>query len=244
MKAPWSIRSSSSHASASSDAEAQSDAMEMAAATPGMQRRFTASSSASTVDIPPLELKGVERFKYIVNAIIIANRMRRVGDDVPTPPSPEMFKRATRRITQVSDVAPTVPSAMVNALVPRLRNLAVTSRLDAHNALVKDIQFSPDGKLLATARWVTRMMCRLPTRTYRSDSSWDKQTLLLNALVRYKFCDCVIVLTSMHAEWLRNSPDDSLPRRLREPGRMVGIASSRVISGLFTAVTGRQTAHT
>ena len=152
MKAPWSIRSSSSHASASSDAEAQSDAMEMAAATPGMQRRFTASSSASTVDIPPLELKGVERFKYIVNAIIIANRMRRVGDDVPTPPSPEMFKRATRRITQVSDVAPTVPSAMVNALVPRLRNLAVTSRLDAHNALVKDIQFSPDGKLLATAR--------------------------------------------------------------------------------------------
>lgn len=154
---------SSLQASASSDTEAQFDMIELTQVTPGMQRRFTADSSASTVDIPPLELKGVERFKYIVNGIIIANRIRRVDGSVTTQPSPEAFERATRRMTEVSDVAPTVPSAMVNALVPRLKNLTVTTNLDAYNALVKDLQFSPDGKFLATARSVIRLLTDVDT---------------------------------------------------------------------------------
>ena len=149
-----------SQSSARGDAESHFDMVQPPTTNMGMgmQRRYTGDSSVSTVDVPPIELKGVERFKYIVNGIIIANRIRRVEGGAPIPPSPETLKRATRRITEVSDIAPTVPRAKVNALVPKLKNLVVTTQLDAHNALVKDIQFSPDGKLLATARSVDR--CR------------------------------------------------------------------------------------
>ena len=42
----------------------------------------------------------------------------------------------------------------VAALVPQLQKLATTQDLPAHQALVRHLQFSPDGKFLATSRWV------------------------------------------------------------------------------------------
>jgi predicted secreted protein len=38
-------------------------------------------------------------------------------------------------------------------LVPKLKVLEVTQDLAAHSALVKDLQFSPDGKYFATSRF-------------------------------------------------------------------------------------------
>ena len=37
-------------------------------------------------------------------------------------------------------------------LIPKLQSLEVTQDLDEHQALVRHVQFSPDGKFLATSR--------------------------------------------------------------------------------------------
>jgi WD repeat-containing protein 26 len=47
-----------------------------------------------------------------------------------------------------------VQSSRVAALVPKLRGLTLTQDLDAHQALVRHLRFSPNGKFLATSRFV------------------------------------------------------------------------------------------
>lgn len=47
-----------------------------------------------------------------------------------------------------------VHSSRVAALVPKLRGLTLTQDLDAHQALVRHLEFSPNGKFLATSRFV------------------------------------------------------------------------------------------
>ncbi len=41
----------------------------------------------------------------------------------------------------------------IATLTPQLRCLETTKDLTAHQALVKHMQFSPNGKYLATSRW-------------------------------------------------------------------------------------------
>jgi hypothetical protein len=48
-----------------------------------------------------------------------------------------------------------VQSSRVASLVPKLRGLKLTQDLDAHQALVRHLQFSPNGKFLATSRFVS-----------------------------------------------------------------------------------------
>ena len=48
-----------------------------------------------------------------------------------------------------------VQSSRVANLVPKLRGLTLTQDLDAHQALVRHLQFSPNGKFLATSRFVS-----------------------------------------------------------------------------------------
>ena len=47
-----------------------------------------------------------------------------------------------------------VHTSRVAGLVPKLRGLTLTQDLDAHQALVRHLQFSPNGKFLATSRFV------------------------------------------------------------------------------------------
>lgn len=46
----------------------------------------------------------------------------------------------------------------VAALVPRLRSLKPTQDIAAHQAPVRHLQFSPDGKFLATSRSSTLLL--------------------------------------------------------------------------------------
>ncbi|KZV65320.1 WD40 repeat-like protein [Peniophora sp. CONT] len=70
--------------------------------------------------------------------------------------------RAQRTVTSSSLITPNrkdtlyppAPRASrVAALVTKLRNLGPTEDLAAHTALVRHLQFSPDGKFLATSSW-------------------------------------------------------------------------------------------
>jgi hypothetical protein len=54
---------------------------------------------------------------------------------------------------QVTQPLP-VQSSRVAGLVPKLRGLMPTQALEAHQALVRHLQFSPNGKFLATSRFV------------------------------------------------------------------------------------------
>lgn len=49
-----------------------------------------------------------------------------------------------------------VPRSRVATLVPKLKILSTTQDLPAHQALVRHLQFSPDGKFLATSRYVAQ----------------------------------------------------------------------------------------
>lgn len=57
-------------------------------------------------------------------------------------------RRKERRMTSHLPVR----SSRVASLVPKLRGMETTQDLAAHSALVRHLQFSPDGKFLATSR--------------------------------------------------------------------------------------------
>lgn len=57
--------------------------------------------------------------------------------------------------TRVADQGPLggLKASRLAKLAPRLKSLETTQDLAAHQALVKHLQFSPDGKFLATSSW-------------------------------------------------------------------------------------------
>jgi hypothetical protein len=57
-----------------------------------------------------------------------------------------------KRTTHGGEPVKAVFRSRVAALVPKLKMLETTQDLAAHQALVRDLQFSPDGKYLATSR--------------------------------------------------------------------------------------------
>jgi hypothetical protein len=57
-----------------------------------------------------------------------------------------------KRSTHAGEPVKAVFRSRVAALVPKLKMLETTQDLAAHQALVRDLQFSPDGKYLATSR--------------------------------------------------------------------------------------------
>ncbi|KAF7797508.1 hypothetical protein EIP86_008708 [Pleurotus ostreatoroseus] len=99
-------------------------------------------------DKPLQELRGKARFIALVERIII---MQRAIPHRP-PPRPTGLRSSKRQITSSSDLGSAIPSSRIGALLPKLQNFQVTKQIDAHNALVRNIQFSPDGLLLATSR--------------------------------------------------------------------------------------------
>ncbi len=55
----------------------------------------------------------------------------------------------------------TIARSRLTTLVPKLKALEATQDLAAHTALVKHLQFSPDGKYLATSRFVRQLFSRI-----------------------------------------------------------------------------------
>lgn len=58
----------------------------------------------------------------------------------------------TSRGQSISDTMMQSRGSRVAALIPKLKSLETTQELAAHQALVRHLQFSPDGKFLATSR--------------------------------------------------------------------------------------------
>lgn len=65
----------------------------------------------------------------------------------------------------------------VSGLVPKLQELEATHDLAAHTALVRHMEFSPDGRFLATSRCVHVFSINYSYYEYVS-SSWDKTSVI------------------------------------------------------------------
>jgi len=135
-----------------------------------------ASPVASPVTPPTTPDMGTEvsatraRFMNLVRSAVMVNRLIGLGDEAKAKVSRSLTdgKATDRKPTE----AVTMPrSSRVAGLVPRLQNMAPTQDIAAHAALVRHmqvgvkpmatlvpatntvLQFSPDGRFLATSSW-------------------------------------------------------------------------------------------
>ncbi|GJE84621.1 WD40 repeat-like protein [Phanerochaete sordida] len=102
-------------------------------------------------DNPPLTVK--DRFRQLAHRALAEERAKTADTARSRTNIRPGMRNSRRHHTELSDVSATVPSGIVSTLVPRLKNFEVVHKLDVHGGLVRDMQFSPDGKYLATASW-------------------------------------------------------------------------------------------
>lgn len=106
---------------------------------------------------------GKQRWRDAIRAVRIRAAIATDQDPaspmvVGTPREPARRRTTSSNLTDKkrphSQTRGTVAKSRLADLVPKLKVLDATQDLAAHTALVKHIQFSPDGKYLATSRYV------------------------------------------------------------------------------------------
>ncbi|KAH9836204.1 WD40 repeat-like protein [Rhodofomes roseus] len=119
----------------------------------------TTMSDASTAaqNAPPPS--GKARFVHAVHSVMM---MRQAASPMPfglsLPPHTPTRRRTTsidgpRGRSMSAEPIGMMRASRVAALVPKLKALETTQDLAAHQALVRHLQFSPNGKFLATSSW-------------------------------------------------------------------------------------------
>ena len=120
----------------------------------------TTLSNASTAALSSPPTSGKARF---VNAVHSVMMMRQAASPMPfglsLPPRTPARRRTSSTDTPGARGVSAEPvglmrASRVAALVPKLKALETTQDLAAHQALVRHLQFSPNGKFLATSRYV------------------------------------------------------------------------------------------
>jgi len=108
------------------------------------------------------------RFVQAVRNVIKMQRVTSLHSQLTRSLSPTLLMPDGMR-RQASQPMP-LQSSRVAGLLPTLRGLMPTQVLDAHQALVRHLQFSPNGKFLATSRFVF-------LRSGREKNMWVLMTL-------------------------------------------------------------------
>ncbi|KAI0948106.1 hypothetical protein AcW1_009704 [Taiwanofungus camphoratus] len=111
------------------------------------------SEASTTPGAPPMTGK-----MHFANAVRSVMMLRSASNPFGMTPRSPRRQRTSSSDGQKSKISPTEPSGMlrasrVAALVPKLKSLEATQDLAAHQALVRHLQFSPNGKFLATSSW-------------------------------------------------------------------------------------------
>ena len=123
------------------------------------------TSDDRTVITDPRDLQGQHqgnspakgRLKSAVRSVMLRNAMAQTPFGASGPRMPRR-QRTTSSDGQNGEPLEEVASmrgSRVAALVPKLKSLEMTQDLAAHTALVRHMQFSPNGKYLATSRYHT-----------------------------------------------------------------------------------------
>lgn len=112
-------------------------------------------SGATVINAPPVLSPARTRFKNIVRSVMMVRSASGAASAFGSVAGPR------RQRTMSSDAGKSgqfelspamVRGSRVAALIPKLKKMEATYDLAAHQALVRHLQFSPDGKLLATSR--------------------------------------------------------------------------------------------
>ncbi|KAI0346640.1 WD40 repeat-like protein [Trametopsis cervina] len=125
---------------------------------------------------------GTHRFKNIVRSVMM---MRRTAYGTPSlmtwssGPTLQRTMSSGARTSGEMAYSSMLRSSRLASLIAKLKKMEVTQELAPHKALVRHLQFSPNGKLLATSRFAflsnIERRCALPTRC----SSWDRTSVIL-----------------------------------------------------------------
>ncbi|KAI0355885.1 WD40 repeat-like protein [Trametes cingulata] len=110
------------------------------------------TASIMSDNIGPLPGPGRGRFANAVRAVI---KMRAASTAFPVEGRNPRRQRTISSDGNGRDTEPVgvLKNSRVGTLVPKLRSLQPTQSFEAHLALVRHLQFSPNGKFLATSSW-------------------------------------------------------------------------------------------
>ncbi|THH28595.1 hypothetical protein EUX98_g5601 [Antrodiella citrinella] len=106
-------------------------------------------ASKSDVGLSDPASAGRLRLRQVVKSVITMGRTATTAFSVPQRQR-TTSSDGTRKQTEPPAL---LKSSRVAALVPKLKSLETTQDLAAHSALVRHMQFSPNGKFLATSSW-------------------------------------------------------------------------------------------
>jgi hypothetical protein len=176
---PTTVRSPlSEHASPSSEARMDADG-----SADGDAKNAEAGSGRSP-DAPK------SRFASAVRSVIMLQSAS-PGPGPLTPRSPTRQRTTSTGESQpdaarkrTTDPMTTFPNSRVASLIPRLQSLEQTQDLAAHSALVRHLQFSPNGKFLATSRCALFDFECSRFGLYCCPNSWDRTATIFHVGVR------------------------------------------------------------
>jgi hypothetical protein len=113
-------------------------------------------AASSSVTPTPTTQQGKGRLATLVRSMIM---IQSASSASPLSPFSPRRQRTTSSSgvegiakKQTADPVTALPGSRVATLIPKLKSLEAKYDLAAHQALVRDLQFSPDGKFLATSR--------------------------------------------------------------------------------------------
>ncbi|KAH8103027.1 WD40 repeat-like protein [Cristinia sonorae] len=96
---------------------------------------------------------GKRRLKDAVKSVMMMSRTTNAAAFGKSPQRQRTVSSDGTRSRKQTEPPALLKSSRVAALVPKLKSLETTLDLAAHSALVRHLQFSPNGKFLATSSW-------------------------------------------------------------------------------------------
>ncbi|KAL1743517.1 hypothetical protein HDZ31DRAFT_64939 [Schizophyllum fasciatum] len=113
-----------------------------------------AAMQAAGIDELPLQpSKGRQLWRNALRTIRLANAGAASPSTISSPRSPQRQRTSSSTPGMAEPIKAPPSKSRVTVLVQKLRELEPTQEIAAHSALVRHLQFSPDGKYLATSSW-------------------------------------------------------------------------------------------
>lgn len=123
----------------------------------GSEEKTMTSDTTSVIGQVPVP-KGKKRFREAAETVIMLRSVSAAttfGSSLYSPRRQRTMSSDGLGMGSPKEAMPgMLRSSRVASLVPKLKSMQTTQDLAAHAALVRHIQFSPDGNFLATARFV------------------------------------------------------------------------------------------
>lgn len=121
------------------------------------------------------------RLKDLVRSVIMVNRTTGAGSAFSSSVGPKRQRTMSSdagKSGRLMDTSAMMKGSRLAVLIPKLKRMEATQEYAPHQALVRHLQFSPDGKFFATSRCVhLEQSINRIYLTYES-RSWDRTSVI------------------------------------------------------------------